>query len=46
MKNFRERIMTASFDKLLKRWIIAALCVAFLGGGVSAALLAPQIAVI
>lgn len=43
MKNLRERIMVASFGKLLKRWIIAALCVAFLGGGVSAALLAPQI---
>lgn len=43
MKILRERIMAASFGKLLKRWIIAALCVALLGGGVSVALLAPQI---
>ena len=41
MKNLRERIMAANFSKLLKRWIIAALCVALLGGGVSVALLAP-----
>lgn len=43
MKNLRERIMAANFGKLLKRWIIAALCVVLLCGGVSAALLAPQI---
>lgn len=35
--------MTASFGRLLKRWIIAALCVALLGGGISTVLLAPQI---
>lgn len=43
MRNLREKIMAASFGRLLKRWIIAALCVVLLGGGVSAALLAPQI---
>lgn len=43
MKNLREKMMAASFGKLLKQWIIAALCVVLLGGGVSAALLAPQI---
>lgn len=43
MKKLQEKIMTASFGRLLKRWIIAALCVALLGGGVSTVLLAPQI---
>lgn len=43
MKNFHERIMAADFGKLFKRWIIAVLCVTLLGGGVSAALLVPQI---
>lgn len=43
MKNLREKIMAASFGKLFRRWFIAALCVALLGGGVSGALLAPQI---
>lgn len=43
MQKLQKKIMAASFGKLLKRWIIAALCVALLGGGVSAALLAPQI---
>lgn len=43
MNNLRERIMAADFGKLLKGWIIAALCVVLLGGGLSAALLAPQI---
>lgn len=43
MKNLCEKMMAASFGKLLKRWIIAALCMALLCGGVSAALLAPQI---
>lgn len=35
--------MAASFGRLLKRWIIAALCVILLGRGVSAALLSPQV---
>ena len=43
MKKLQEKIMRASFGKLLKRWVIAALCVTLLGGGVSAALLSPQI---
>lgn len=43
MKKVQEKIMTASFGRLLKRWIIAALCVALLSGGVSTVLLAPQI---
>lgn len=43
MKNLREKMMSASFGRLLKRWIIAALCVILLGGGVSAALLSPPI---
>lgn len=43
MKNLQEKMMTVSFGKLLKRWITAALCVVLLGGGVSAALLTPQI---
>lgn len=43
MKNLHEKIMAADFGRLLKGWIIAGLCVAFLGGGLSAALLAPQI---
>lgn len=43
MKKLRERIMAASFGRLFKRWIIAALCVILLGGGVSVTLLAPQI---
>ncbi len=43
MKKLQEKIMAASFGKLLKRWIIAVLCVTLLGGGASAALLAPQI---
>lgn len=43
MNNLRERIMAADFGKLLKGWIIAGLCVVLLGGGLSAALLAPQI---
>lgn len=43
MKKLQERIMTASFGRLLKRWIIAALCVALLGSGISTVLLAPQI---
>lgn len=43
MKNLREKIMAASFGKLLKGWIIAMLCAVLLGGGMSAALLAPQI---
>ena len=43
MKNLREKMIAASFGKLLKRWIIAALCVFLLGGGVSAALLIPQL---
>ena len=43
MKKLPEGIMTASFGRLLKRWITAALCVILLGGGVSAALLSPQI---
>ena len=37
MKKLQEKIMRASFGKLLKRWVIAALCVTLLGGGVSAA---------
>lgn len=43
MQKLQEKIMAANFGRLLKRWIIAALCVALLGGGASAALLAPQI---
>ena len=43
MKKLQEKIMAASFGRLLKRWIIAALCVALLGGGVSTVLLTPQI---
>lgn len=43
MKKLQEKIMTASFGRLLKRWVIAALCMTLLGGGVSAALLSPQI---
>lgn len=43
MEKLREKMMAVNFGKLLKRWIIAALCVALLGGGVSTALLAPQI---
>lgn len=33
MQKLQERIMTASFGRLLKRWAIAALCLALLGGG-------------
>lgn len=40
MKNLREKIMAASFGKLFRRWFIAALCVALLGGRGSAALFA------
>lgn len=43
MKKLQEKIMAASFGRLLKRWVIAALCVALLGGGISTVLLAPQI---
>lgn len=46
MKKWQERIMTASFGRLLKRWIIAALCVILLGGGVSAALLCGLLALL
>lgn len=43
MKKIQKKILTANFGRLLKRWIIAVLCVVLLGGGVSAALLAPQL---
>ena len=43
MKNFHEKMMAASFGKLIKQWVAAVLCVVLLGGGISAALLAPQI---
>ena len=43
MKNLRKKMMAASFGRLLKRWITAALCVVLLVGGVSTALLVPQI---
>lgn len=43
MKALREKIMTAGFGNLFKRWSIVVLCVVLLGGGISAALLAPQI---
>ena len=44
MKKLQEKIMAASFGRLLKRWVIAALCVALLGGGISAALLCSLLA--
>lgn len=43
MKNLVQKMMGANFGRLLKRWVIAVLCVILLGGGISAALLSPQI---
>lgn len=43
MNKIREKVMQANFTKALKRLIIVALCVAVLGGGVSAFLLRTQI---
>lgn len=43
MNKIREKIMQTNFTKALKRLIIAALCVAILGGGASAFLLRTQI---
>lgn len=43
MNKLGAKIMNARFGKLLKLWIAAALCVALLGGGISAVLLRPQI---
>lgn len=43
MQKLQGKIMSVSFGKLFKRWIIAVLCVVLLGGGVSTALLMPQI---
>lgn len=43
MKKLQEKIMNANFGRLFKRWVIAVLCVVLLGGGISAALLSPQI---
>lgn len=43
MSKIHEKIMRANFAKWLKRLVIAAVCVALLGGGLSAVMLAPQI---
>lgn len=43
MKNLQEKVMKANFGRSFRRWLIAVLCVALLGGGVSAFLLRPQI---
>lgn len=43
VKKLHDKIMSANLGKRLKRIILAALCVAVLGGGISAGLLWPQI---
>lgn len=43
MIKIHEKIMRADFAKRLKRLIIVAVCVLLLGGGISAAMLAPQV---
>lgn len=35
MKNLQEKVMKANFGRLLRRWLIVALCVALLGGAES-----------
>lgn len=43
MNKIHEKIMRTDYAKCLKRLIILAVCVLLLGGGISAAMLAPQI---
>lgn len=43
MPKIHEKIMQTNFTKKLKKLIILTVCVVLLGGGVSTAMLAPQI---
>lgn len=43
MKKLTSKIMNANFKKLWIRWLVICLCAALVGGGISAALLQPQI---
>jgi len=43
MKKLTSKIMNANFKKLWICWLVICLCAALVGGGVSAALLRPQI---
>lgn len=43
MKKLASKIMNANFKKLWIRYLVICLCAALVGGGVSAALLRPQI---
>lgn len=43
MNKIREKVIQTNFTKVLKKLMIVALCVAVLGGGVSAFLLRTQI---
>lgn len=43
MNKLKQKLRKADFTKLLKRWMVLALCVVLLGGGLSAVMLQPQI---
>ncbi|MGN0169035.1 MAG: zinc ribbon domain-containing protein [Acetatifactor sp.] len=43
MNKLKRELIKTNFAKLLKRWLVLALCVVLLGGGLSAVMLRPQI---